>query len=183
MVRRRYVLGGAVAIAIAALASGWSATAATTKPPTVELTVTPMGAGSACSVSVPCNLRAVQTRVRERSSTADVDVVLTDGTYSLDQPLRFGPDDGGRNGHRVEYRNADGAHPVLSGGRLVTGWTPDPVSGAWTASVPSGTVSRELYVSGRRAPRTRTGIPGWVQTDTGYFTTDTSVLGWHNPSK
>ena len=181
MVRRRYVFGGAVALAVAVLASGWTATA-TTKPPTVELTVAPTGAGSACSVSVPCSLRGVQARVRERNSTADVDVVLKDGTYFLDQPLRFGPDDGGRNGHRVEYRNADGAHPVLSGGRSVTGWTPDPVSGAWTAPVPSGTVSRELYVNGRRAPRTSTGIQGWVQTDTGYFTTDTSVLGWHNPS-
>jgi parallel beta-helix repeat protein len=181
MVRRGYVLGGALAAAVVLLTSGWSATAATT-PSTVELTVAPTGSGSACSVAVPCSLQSVQARVRALSSSVDVDVVLTDGTYFLDQPLRFGADDGGRDGHRVEYRNADNAHPVLSGGRLVTGWAPDPVSGAWTAAVPSGTASRELYVNGRRAPRTTTGIQGWVQTDTGYLTPDTSVLGWHNPS-
>lgn len=63
-------------------------------------------------------------------------------------------------GHRVTWRGEVGA--VMSGGENVTGWGPsaDPSlpAGAWVAPAPPGlaaTTSRQLYVNGVRAMRTR----------------------------
>ena len=60
--------------------------------------------------------------MRQLGDQHDVTVILADGTYRLEDPLRFGPADGGRNGHKVLWTAAEGAEPVLSGGLPVTGW-------------------------------------------------------------
>jgi hypothetical protein len=172
-------VGAAVAAVTVALSALVPAARAGGSP--VTLTVAPNGTGTACSASQPCSLGTAHARVPSANAAGDVTVVLTDGTYRLSEPLAFTAADGGRNGHAVEYRSAPGAHPIVSGGIAVTGWTPDATTGAWSAPVPPGTVSRELYVNGRRAPRTSVATPPWVQTPTGYFTVDTSVLSWHNP--
>ncbi|MHB1487247.1 MAG: right-handed parallel beta-helix repeat-containing protein [Acidimicrobiales bacterium] len=165
------------------LGAGWPAWAGEPGPSTVELVVSPSGGGSACNARRPCGLSTARTRVRALSATMDVAVVFADGTYPLAGPLRFGEPDGGRNGHRVTYQAAPGAHPLLSGGMNVTGWSHDPVTGLWSAPVPAGTTGRELYVNGMRTPRTSEAPKGvWTQTSTGYITTDVSVLSWRNPA-
>ncbi|MHB8464545.1 MAG: right-handed parallel beta-helix repeat-containing protein [Acidimicrobiales bacterium] len=152
-------------------------------PPALRLVIAPAGQGAACTDSQPCSIGSAQARVRGASATRDVDVVVGDGTYTLAQPIELGAADGGRQGHHVLYGAAPGAHPVWSGGIQITGWRPDPKAGLWSASVPPGTASRELYVDGKRAPRTTEAPPGaWIQTASGYTTTDTSVLTWRNPS-
>src|SRR5690349_4178431 len=103
--------GVAVAVVAAGLAVTTVAPLRAAEPPPVELAVAPNGTGTTCSDAAPCALTDVQTRVRELNQTDDVTVLLADGTYPLTSPLHFGPTDGGRNGHRVEYRNAPGAHP------------------------------------------------------------------------
>jgi hypothetical protein len=75
-----------------------------------------------------------------------VTVLLDGGTYRLSQPLRFGPDDSG-----VTWAAAPGAHPVLSGGMRVTGWHAS-ASGIWSATVPAGTDTRQVFVNGTSAP-------------------------------
>ncbi|MBV8693441.1 MAG: right-handed parallel beta-helix repeat-containing protein [Actinobacteria bacterium] len=150
----------------------------------VRLYVAPDGAGVACTVAHPCGVLGPQARTRQVSGTRDVDVLLAGGTYALTAPLAFDAADGGRNGHHVTYEAAPGATPLLSGGLPVTRWSVDG-AGTWSSSVPAATVSRELYVDGKRAPRSSEALGSngaWVQTDTGYTTTDTSILKWRNPS-
>ena len=50
-------------------------------------------------------------------------VVLRGGTYRLAEPLVFTPEDSGTPGHAITYSAASGEKPVLSGGRVIRGWT------------------------------------------------------------
>jgi hypothetical protein len=102
----------------------------------------------------------------------------------MSQPLVLTAADSGTSGDPVVYESAPGARPVLSGGVPVTGWKlSNSSSGLWSATVPPGTVSRQLFVDGSRLPRAGGSAPGaWVQTPTGYFTSDAAVASWRNPS-
>ncbi|MBD8207859.1 hypothetical protein IFU08_16025 [Microbacterium sp. CFBP 8790] len=80
-------------------------------------------------------------------------VVVADGTFLLEGPLRFGVEDGGRNGHSVTWRAAPDAAPVISGGRAVEDWTGPDASGVWSAPLESDFDFRQLYVDGRQATR------------------------------
>ncbi|WBY07868.1 hypothetical protein PIB19_21855 [Sphingomonas sp. 7/4-4] len=83
------------------------------------------------------SLERAQALVRAANAGGDVIVILADGTYSLDRPLRFGAADGGQRGHHVEWRAADGARPMLSGGLTVDGFRPyDEERRIWVADVP-----------------------------------------------
>ena len=90
--------------------------------------------------------------------TADLTVCVRGGTYELPQTLRFGPEDGGTQGHAVTWAAWPGETVVLSGGRRIAGWhkgdgpiwtveIPDVKAGRWTF--------RQLFVNGRRAVRAR----------------------------
>jgi hypothetical protein len=150
----------------------------------VTIVVAPTGGGSECSVADPCSLDTAQARAREAAKTGerDVDVVLTDGTYHLTKTVRLGVADSGRNGHEVTYRAADGAHPVLSGGKRVTGWQRVKDSKNWYVDIAKDFDTRQLYVNGKRMQLAR-GVTGrMVQTDTGMISTDPAVSSWKNPS-
>ncbi|MFC1414785.1 ricin-type beta-trefoil lectin domain protein [Streptacidiphilus sp. N1-12] len=120
------------------------------------LYVSPSGSGSACSASAPCSVAQAKASVEaaDGNMSGDIVVQLADGTYRLSAPLVLGSADSGSNGHQVVWQAAAGAHPVLSGGRQVTGWTvKDASNNIYAASVPTGTDSRQLYVDGALAPR------------------------------
>ncbi|MFC8799133.1 hypothetical protein ACFT2C_15465 [Promicromonospora sp. NPDC057138] len=88
---------------------------------------------------------------------SDIEVLLADGTYRLEAPIQLTAADSGSNGFVVRWRAADGAHPILSGGSRVTGWTlADPVTGIFAVQVPDGSKTRNLYVDGKSATRART---------------------------
>jgi hypothetical protein len=122
----------------------------------------PTGAGVACTQPRPCSLLGAQQRERhilttDEASAKDVVVQLADGTYRLAEPLRFGPADSARNGHRVIWTAAPGAHPVLSGALHVTGWKlTDPANDVWSAPVPADLETRQVYVDGAEAPIAQT---------------------------
>jgi hypothetical protein len=125
--------------------------------------------------------------VRQQNShlTADLAVILADGTYALDHTWVLGPDDSGSGGHRVIYQAADGAHPVISGGRRVTHWREiDPARHLWSAEVPGSlSNSRQLYVNGVRAFRARGRIPVQLKkTKEGYDADAPTMAAWRNPS-
>ncbi|HXA59525.1 MAG TPA: right-handed parallel beta-helix repeat-containing protein, partial [Streptosporangiaceae bacterium] len=114
----------------------------------------------------------------------DINVVLADGTYRLNGPLTFDPaaGDSATGGHTVTYEAAPGAHPVLSGGQQVTGWS-QTSNGMWAATVPAGTDTRQLYVDGVRANRASGSAPtSFTRTATGYTTSNTTLAGWQNIS-
>lgn len=101
------------------------------------------------------SLKAAQKEVVRHNTEQDVRVILDGGTYELDEPLRFGPEDGGHDGHVVTWAAADGESVVLSGGEAVTGWElSDADADIWVARVDEGTQSRQLYVDGTSANRT-----------------------------
>jgi hypothetical protein len=91
--------------------------------------------------------------------TKDIVVNIGDGTYQLPATLSFDASDSGRDGHTVYYQAVPGAHPEISGGMGVTGWTQvanpgitlAPGAQLWQANVGLGVDSRQLYIDGQRA--------------------------------
>jgi len=92
--------------------------------------------------------------------TGDIVVHLRAGTYRLAAPLALGAGDSGMNGHYVTYQAHAGEAVSISGGRLVTGWT--PAGGGVYAADATGPAFRQLFVDGACCVRARTpyGGPG-----------------------
>jgi hypothetical protein len=114
----------------------------------------------------------------------DVDVRLLAGTYRLTRALTLQPADSGGNGYDVVYEAAPGAHPLISGGRRIMGWTLfDRSRGIYRARA-RGLNTRQLYVDGRRAVRAQSTLDpsGFTKTATGYTATNTAMASWRNPS-
>jgi hypothetical protein len=104
-----------------------------------------------------------QQAVREvlRTQSVPVRVTVRGGTYYLDRPLEFGPEDSGTEAAPIVYAAARGEKVVLSGGRRLTGggWGEANGHRAWVVDlqdVRAGTWRfRQLFVNGERRPRTR----------------------------
>jgi hypothetical protein len=130
--------------------------------------------------SLPAARDAVR-RWKARAPLAEpVRVVIAEGRYTLGEPLTFTPDDGGTEQCPVVYEAAPGAHPVLSGGRVVTGWK-DQGANLWKAPCPVPN-TRQLYVNDRRASRASCPVPAGLELfgNDGYRTRDLKVLQWRN---
>ncbi|MET9658845.1 right-handed parallel beta-helix repeat-containing protein [Streptomyces sp. NPDC006510] len=178
------VRGTAAAASAAVLAALLVAPTAQAAPGARTLYTAPDGAGTSCTAARPCTPEGARDLARTETGR-DVRVLLTDGTYRLDQPLRLGAADSGKNGHTVTWTAAPGARPVLSGGQDITGWRQN-ADGTWTADVPAGVDPRQLFIDGRRATRargeacaastcdaTRTGMTGAVAT---------GIAQWQRPT-
>ena len=153
--RRAAVLAGAGVIA---LLSGFAAAVPADASPAAGkvLYASPSGSGAQCTQQMPCSLTGAQQAVRASlagGGDGGIAVLLADGTYRLTAPLRFGPADSGRPGNPVVWEAAPGAQPAISGGTRVTGWKEsDPANGIWSAKVPAGTATRQVYIDGQAAP-------------------------------
>jgi hypothetical protein len=80
---------------------------------------------------------------------------------------------------------APGEHPVISGSVSLSQWHEvDSSRHVWAASVPPSVLnSRQLYVNGVRATRTRGRVPvGLTETPTGYTADGSTMAAWKNPS-
>ena len=107
-------------------------------------------------------------------------IVLADGTYLLDAPLQLNAADNG-----LSLAAAPGAHPIIIGAVRIQGWREvDSARHLWSATVPdSVTNSRQLYVNGVRASRTRGRVPvALSETPAGYTAADATMASWKNPS-
>jgi hypothetical protein len=123
-----------------------------------DLCVSAAGEGQVCSVAQPCSLATAQLMVRRnnRAMQKDLVVELTSGIYQLSSPLQFTPGDSGFNGYTVRYVATAGNTPVLAGGFLIGDWAlHDSAKNIYEASVPAGFDTRQLYVNGIRAQRSR----------------------------
>ncbi|MEU8701367.1 right-handed parallel beta-helix repeat-containing protein [Streptomyces sp. NPDC048680] len=143
----------AAAATAAFLAALLAAPGAQAAPGARSLYASPDGRGSSCTATRPCTPEAARDLARTETGR-DVRVLLKDGTYKRDEPLRLGAADSGKNGHTVTWTASPGARPVLSGGQDITGWHRNN-DGTWTAGVPSGVTPRQLFVDGTRATRAR----------------------------
>lgn len=101
-----------------------------------------------------------------KSLTEDVNVHIAAGIYTLTGPLNFTSADSGKDGHKVNWLGEKGS--IVSGGLKVTGWTAGN-NGIYSASVPAGTQSRNLFVGGKAANYARRKIAN--RKDFSYTTT------------
>ncbi|MBX3738796.1 MAG: right-handed parallel beta-helix repeat-containing protein [Candidatus Didemnitutus sp.] len=113
------------------------------------------GTSAAPFATVERARQAVRRDLGARKQTGDIVVEIAAGTYELSEPIRFAPEDSGRDGHAVVYRAAPGAEVILSGGRHVSGWQRDG-AGGFSADVGLQIDFRQLWIDGRRAVRART---------------------------
>lgn len=145
--------------------------------PTLTVVVAPDGkAGAPAGDIVVPSIHAAQSVVKNKGGSRDVRVLLDGGTYELDAPLRFDAKDGGANGHTVTWASTPGEQAVLSGGHAVTGWTlHDPDKNIWVADVAPGTESRQLYVDGQPAEKTRLLLAADKKTRTHLTWTETGI--------
>ncbi|WP_411827525.1 right-handed parallel beta-helix repeat-containing protein [Luteolibacter sp. AS25] len=76
--------------------------------------------------------------MRADGEKGDIDVVIQAGTYVLAETLVFGLEDSAPEGALTRYRAADGARPVISGGRVIDGWKRSDLADGkiWVADVP-----------------------------------------------
>jgi hypothetical protein len=139
--------------------------------PQADVVVAPGGddAGPGTAAAPLATPARARDAVRQRIAAglkAPVTVLLRGGTYRLTEPVVFGPQDGGTAACPVTYAAWPGETPVLSGGRVITGWKaaadgtwqvvlPEVKSGAWTF--------RELFVGGERRPRARHPNDGFLR--------------------
>ncbi len=88
-----------------------------------------------------------------------VQVKVAGGEYPLAEAIVFEPQDSGTAAAPIVYQAADGAKPVFSGGRKITGFTAAE-GGAWKVHLPEVQAGKwyfeDLYINGRRATRART---------------------------
>lgn len=103
-------------------------------------------------------LEDVRSALAERPDR-DVEVVLSEGVWTLGSPLEFGPRDGGGERATVTWTAATGSRVVWSGGRVLQDWRVEP-DGTWSHDAP-GPRNRELFVEGERMPRARFPREGW----------------------
>ena len=124
-------------------------------------------------------------RTAMATAQGDVTISLAGGTYRLTHPLVLRSRDSGTNGHNLVFAAEAGQHPVISGAVGVTGWKEFDVSkNIWKAPLPTGVDdSRQLYVDGVRATRTRGRLPvALTMTATGYMAADATMASWKHPS-
>jgi Right handed beta helix region len=104
---------------------------------------------------------AVRAALKAREERRPVHVELRGGTYFLDAPLEFGPEDSGTPTAPVTYRAAASEKVILSGGRRLDGGRWGEANGckAWVVDVPDVKEGRwrfrQLFVNGDRRSRTR----------------------------
>jgi hypothetical protein len=130
--------------------------------------------------SLPAARDAVR-RLKAKAPLAEpVRVVIAGGRYTLAETLVFTADDGGTEKCPVVYEAAPGAQPVLSGGRVITGWK-DYGAGIWKTPSPIAN-TRQLYVDGKRVVRASLPVPAGLELlgNDGYRTSDLKVLQWRN---
>ncbi|KAF5567280.1 xylanase A [Fusarium napiforme] len=85
------------------------------------------------------------------SAKDDITVHLGPGTWVIDEPIVFSNEDSGTNDFKVTWA---GSETVISGGNEISNWTKGD-NGIWSASVPKGTKSRNLYINGLAAQYAR----------------------------
>ncbi|HUT90919.1 MAG TPA: right-handed parallel beta-helix repeat-containing protein [Thermoguttaceae bacterium] len=101
--------------------------------------------------------------IREWKTAGPLDepvrVIVADGAYSITGPFALTPQDSGTESCPITYESAPGASPVISGGRIITGFQPAE-NGIWRAEIPEAAAGKwrfeQLVVDGVRAVRAKT---------------------------
>ncbi|HEY5911842.1 MAG TPA: right-handed parallel beta-helix repeat-containing protein [Verrucomicrobiae bacterium] len=114
--------------------------------------------------SIPRALQAARDSAAKGRTSGAATIQIRGGTYFLAEPIILTPKDSGVT--LAAYRNEG---PVISGGRLISGWKETKISGRlmWAADVPQAKDGkwnfRELWVNGQRAVRARHPNTGYLK--------------------
>ena len=130
--------------------------------------------------------RAQQVVESDNATTSrDITVYLEGGTYRLSKPLVFGPRDSGHAGFKVTWTAAPGATPVISGAIRIAGWRlADRTLNIWSAPVPGGLSTRQIYVNSVRAALASGPSPvALAKRADGYLASSKAMSRWRNPSE
>jgi len=91
-------------------------------------------------------------------------VYIREGLYLLENPLVFTPEDSGTDGRPITFAAYPGEEPVISGGRLITGFELKEPN-AWSVVIPSVKdgqwIFRQLFVNDERRQRSRSPNSGY----------------------
>lgn len=98
--------------------------------------------------------------LRKAHPAEPVEMVFGPGTHRISSLLHFGPEDSGTEQAPLRLIAAPGAHPVISGGRVIGGFKIRP-DGRWETHV-DGPPFEQLWSGGQRAVRAR-------EPNTGFF--------------
>lgn len=141
---------------IASLLIGATITGATVVASAQAIIVSPDG-----PIKTLADARDAARLQRHSGKKGSITITVRAGTYYLPDTLVLEPEDSD-----TIWEARVGEHPVISGGRVISGWTkdPGPNSKTWTANAP-GPYFHQLFVNGARATRART--PNY-----GFFTMD-----------
>ena len=91
-----------------------------------------------------------------KDMTGDIIVYLRGGMYIIDSTIHIGNSLSGTNGYTVKYVNYNNEIPIISGGKIITGWTmSDPAKNIYQATGVNFNF-RQLYVNNEKAIRART---------------------------
>ncbi|WP_330175976.1 discoidin domain-containing protein [Streptomyces sp. NBC_01498] len=184
--RRTLIAALSLAVASASLAA--VPAHATSRGPALTVYVAPDGKDSGKgSAGHPFKtLEHARDYVRDTKDrvNGDVHVRLLSGTHRLSRTFTLTARDSGRSGQKIVYEAAPGAHPVISGGRQVTGWTAADAGKKVYKAKLSGLDTRQLYVNGELKTRARgaKNPAGFSKTSTGYTFTDDSITGYQRPA-
>lgn len=100
------------------------------------------------------SIAAARDAIRGLSSDEAVRVVVSEGNYPISAAIVFTPEDSGTADAPVTYEAAPGTRPVISGGKVIEGFSIQP-DGTWAATVDPKWRFEQLWVNGRRAVRAR----------------------------
>ena len=121
-------------------------------------------------------------KVRRQGLEKPITVFIRGGTYRLQESLIFWQENSGTAEYPVTYRAYKDEKPVISGGKVITGWQEDS-NGRWKAKTDIDNF-RQLYVNGTRAVRAQAGRIYELELygDDGYRTKSVELADWRNPS-
>ncbi|WP_198676318.1 right-handed parallel beta-helix repeat-containing protein [Kribbella monticola] len=163
-----------------ALMAALPMTAATATPPAAHRVIVALWGDDTNPGTTTRPFRTIERAQREARTGRPLVIDLRGGTYRLSATLKPASS---ATYEAFGYGTPRQEEVVLSGGRVITGWTETP-SGIWEAPA-GGIQTRQLYVDGRRAPRAPlgAGLPGEVTaTDTGYVLASPVPAGWSRPA-
>jgi hypothetical protein len=103
------------------------------------------------------------------SAPDGVSIILRNGVYELEAPIKLGPEDSGTDPqHPFTIEAYPGETPVISGGRRITGWIRvEGTPGLWETTIPEVKDGpwyfRQLFIDGQRKQRARTPNQGFFR--------------------
>ncbi|MBQ7097073.1 MAG: right-handed parallel beta-helix repeat-containing protein [Clostridia bacterium] len=154
----------------------------------MELYVSPIGndlnSGTQSAPFLTVERAVQEVQKHNKNMTGNIIVNIAPGRYELDDRIRLRAEDSGSNGYDIIYRGDRENMPVISGGRVVTGWQKGE-NGIWHAKAEHLDFARDLYVNDAMGIRAQTqdkisGIRNYKNADgmwTGFYVSK-SQLGF-----